>query len=55
MNRAEIEAFVVGWIDAWNRRDIDAVPAHFADGVTFHEPGGGDSPMSYNDGELTRW
>ena len=38
MTRAEVDAFVAGWIDAWNRRDIEAVLAHFADGVTFTSP-----------------
>src|SRR5574341_372121 len=38
MNRAEIDAFVAEWIDAWNRRDIEAVLSHFADEVTFTSP-----------------
>ncbi len=38
MNRGEIDAFVAGWIDAWNRRDIEAVLAHFADDVRFTSP-----------------
>jgi len=38
VTRAEVDAFVAGWIDAWNRRDIEAVLAHFADGVTFTSP-----------------
>jgi ketosteroid isomerase-like protein len=32
LTRAEIDAYVAGWIDAWNRRDIEAVLAHVADG-----------------------
>jgi hypothetical protein len=35
---AEIDAFVSGWIDAWNRRDIEAALAHFSDDVTFTSP-----------------
>lgn len=38
MSSAEVDAFVAGWIDAWNRRDVEAVLAHFADGVTFTSP-----------------
>jgi hypothetical protein len=38
VTRAEIDAFVEAWIGAWNRRDIEAVLAHFADGVTFTSP-----------------
>ena len=35
MNRAEIDVYVAGWIDAWNRRDIEAGLAHLADCGTF--------------------
>lgn len=38
MTRAEIDAFVAGWIDAWNRRDVEAVLGHFAEDVTFTSP-----------------
>jgi hypothetical protein len=27
-----------GWCDAWNRRDIDAIMAHYADDVEFNSP-----------------
>jgi len=27
-----------GWCDAWNRRDIDAIMAHYADNVEFNSP-----------------
>lgn len=32
------DAFARAWADAWNRRDVDAVLAHFADHVTFSSP-----------------
>ena len=31
-------AFALAWADAWNRRDVDAVLAHFADAVVFTSP-----------------
>ncbi len=27
-----------GWCDAWNRRDIDAIMAHYAEDVEFNSP-----------------
>ena len=38
MTRADVDAFVEAWVDAWNQRDIEAVLAHFADDVTFTSP-----------------
>jgi ketosteroid isomerase-like protein len=38
MDRAGAHGFARHWRDAWNRHDIDAVLAHFADGVTFTSP-----------------
>lgn len=38
MNRTEAESFAQGWVEAWNRHDIDALLAHFADDVTFTSP-----------------
>jgi ketosteroid isomerase-like protein len=31
-------AFAERWIAAWNRRDVDAVLAHYADDATFVSP-----------------
>jgi ketosteroid isomerase-like protein len=31
-------AFVESWIAAWNRRDVDAVLAHYADDAQFVSP-----------------
>ena len=36
--RDEVDAFVSAWIDAWNRRDAEAVLEHFADEVEFSSP-----------------
>jgi len=38
--RTEEAAWVLalGWCDAWNRRDIDAIMAHYADNVEFNSP-----------------
>ena len=33
-----IEAFVAGWIDAWNRRDVEWVLARFAEDTVFTSP-----------------
>jgi hypothetical protein len=38
MTRDEIGDFVTGWIEAWNRQDVEAVLAHFADDVQFISP-----------------
>ena len=38
MTRDEIDSFVSGWIEAFNRRDIEAVLEHFADEVEFTSP-----------------
>lgn len=38
MTRGDVDAYVAAWIDAWNRRDIEAVLEHFADDVTFTSP-----------------
>jgi ketosteroid isomerase-like protein len=32
------QAFARSWLDAWNRHDISAVLAHFADDATFASP-----------------
>ena len=31
-------AFSRAWVDAWNRRDIEAVLAHFHDDAVFSSP-----------------
>ena len=38
MEEARAHAFVRDWVDSWNRHDVDAVLAHFADEVTFTSP-----------------
>ncbi len=38
MNRDQVYEFASGWVDAWNRRDVEAVLAHFAEGVQFTSP-----------------
>ena len=38
MTEDDASAFVAGWIDAWNRRDLDAVLAHYAPDVRFFSP-----------------
>ncbi len=30
--------FAEEWIDAWNRRDVEHILQHYADGVTYHSP-----------------
>lgn len=30
--------FAAAWIDAWNRHDLDAILAHYADDFTMHSP-----------------
>ena len=38
MQAARAHEFVRDWVDAWNRHDVDAVLAHFAEDVTFTSP-----------------
>jgi steroid delta-isomerase len=38
MNYETMMAFAEEWIAAWNRRDVDAVLAHFADDAQFVSP-----------------
>jgi hypothetical protein len=38
MTTDEVRAFAEKWIDAWNRRDAEAVLAHFDDNVVFTSP-----------------
>ncbi len=38
MTEDDASAFVNGWIDAWNRRDLEAVLAHYAPEVRFFSP-----------------
>ncbi len=38
MTEDDASAFVAGWIAAWNRRDLDAVLAHYAPDIRFFSP-----------------
>jgi uncharacterized protein (TIGR02246 family) len=38
MSRDEVDKFVEDWIEAWNRRDAEAVLEHFADKAEFVSP-----------------
>lgn len=38
MTPAEAHDFANRWAEAWNRRDVEAVLAHFHDAVTFTSP-----------------
>ena len=38
INRAKAEAAAHAWIDSWNRHDLDAVLAHYADTLEFVSP-----------------
>src|SRR5205085_11775812 len=38
MTNASAELFARAWVDAWNRRDVEAVLAHFADDAVFISP-----------------
>ena len=38
ISREQAEELAYGWIDAFNRRDLDAVMAHYADDVQFSSP-----------------
>lgn len=35
---ADAERFAHEWADAWNRRDLDAVMAHYSESITFTSP-----------------
>jgi hypothetical protein len=36
--RADVEKFAEEWAQAWNRRDVEAVLAHFRDDIIFASP-----------------
>ena len=38
MTRDEALAFARAWVDAWNRRDVAAIMAHFAEDAVFTSP-----------------
>jgi hypothetical protein len=38
MDRDEAKRYAQEWADAWNRRDVEAVLAHFEDDVVFSSP-----------------
>ncbi len=38
MTEDEASTFVAGWIDAWNRRDLAMVLAHYAPDIRFYSP-----------------
>ncbi|MPY30047.1 nuclear transport factor 2 family protein [Streptomyces adustus] len=38
MDHVTARVFVDSWLTAWNAHDVDAVLAHFTDGVTFRSP-----------------
>jgi ketosteroid isomerase-like protein len=38
MTPDQIDSYVKSWIDAWNRRDAEAVLAHFSNDVRFTSP-----------------
>jgi hypothetical protein len=38
MTDEDAQAFARSWVQAWNDRDVEAVLAHFDDGVTFTSP-----------------
>lgn len=38
MSNLEPEAFSLDWVAAWNRADVEAVLAHYADDVVFVSP-----------------
>jgi steroid delta-isomerase len=40
MTRDDAMAFAADWIDAWNRRDVDAVLKHYVDDALFVTPKG---------------
>ena len=38
MDAATAHAFATQWIEAWKRRDLDALLSHYADDVEFRSP-----------------
>lgn len=38
LDRSHMEAFAARWAAAWNRRDVEAVLAHFRDDIVFTSP-----------------
>lgn len=38
LTHTDADAFAAAWIDAWNRRDIEAVLAHYAEELRFTSP-----------------
>src|SRR6266480_882854 len=38
MDAQQTEAFAKGWIQAWNRRDLDTVLSHYTEDVEFQSP-----------------
>jgi ketosteroid isomerase-like protein len=38
LDRKSAERFAADWIAVWNRRDLDAILAHYTDDVVFHSP-----------------
>src|SRR3954471_22222502 len=38
LDDAGAQRFARAWVEAWNRRDVEAVLAHFADDATFISP-----------------
>jgi ketosteroid isomerase-like protein len=38
LTRSEALEFAARWVAAWNRRDVDAVLAHYVDDATFISP-----------------
>ena len=38
MDAQQTEAFAKGWIQAWNRRDLEAALAHYTENVEFQSP-----------------
>jgi hypothetical protein len=38
MEYAEVESFVVQWVDDWNSHDVEAILSHFSDDVVFTSP-----------------
>lgn len=38
LQATQAEAFAKDWIQAWNSHDLEAILAHYAEGVRFHSP-----------------
>jgi ketosteroid isomerase-like protein len=38
MNIQQIDAFAKEWIQSWNRRDVEAILAHYSEDVEFQSP-----------------